>query len=78
MSGQESRYSYSQSWNQVRIENDLVRFAISGQESIFLTTEIPYQERVKILSDLLLDGKRESRNENQDLKREISRIEKEL
>ena len=54
-----------------------MRFAISGQESRFLTTEIPYRERVKILSDLLLDGKRESRNKNQDLKREISTIEKE-
>ena len=78
MSGQESRYSYSQYWNQARIKNNLVRFASTGQESRYLTIEIPYQERINILSDLLLDGKRESRNKNQDFTREISRIEKEI
>ena len=78
MSGQESRYSYSQYWNQARIKNNLVRFAITGQESRFLTIEIPYRERINILSDLLLDGKRESRNKNQDFTREISRIKKEI
>jgi hypothetical protein len=43
----------------------------------FLTIEIPYRERIKILSDLLLDGKRGLRNKNQEFKREISRIKKE-
>jgi hypothetical protein len=67
--GQESRYSSSYSWKQARIKNDLDRFPITGQESRILTIEISYWERIKILSDLLLDGKRESRNKNQDFKR---------
>jgi hypothetical protein len=40
-----------------------------GQEPRVLTIEIPYQERIKIFSDPLLDGKQEQRNESQDFKR---------
>jgi hypothetical protein len=47
------------------------------QESIILTSKIPFRERIKIFSGALLDGQRESRNEIQDLKEEISRMEKE-
>ena len=53
----------------LEIRNVLFRFPIEGQESRNLTIKIPYKERIKILSDSLLDGKLESRNEIQYSKR---------
>ena len=40
-----------------------------SQESRILSIKIPYWERIKILLDPMLEGKRESRNESQDFKR---------
>jgi hypothetical protein len=57
--------------NQARIENDLVRFPITGLDSRILTIKIPDWERIKLLSDPLLDGKRESKNKSKDFKRII-------
>ena len=48
--------------NQARIENDHFTFHITGQESRILTIKMPFQEKIKIFSERLLDVKRESRN----------------
>jgi hypothetical protein len=39
------------------------------QESIILTIQIPFRERIKTFSDPPIDGKQELRNKIQDFKR---------
>ena len=61
-SGQEKRYLYSYFWNQARIEKDLFKFSITGQESRILTIKIPFQEEIKIFENSVHENKQEARN----------------